>query len=1599
MDPREIRIFISSTFQDMESERAQLLNKTFPILKSRAAERNVTVTEVDLRWGITADEAENGKTVKICLDEIEKSRPFFIGLLGDRYGWVPDEDERRTWTIDEHGYEWLEKAFSQGLSITEIEMEYGALRCEYPLHAYFYIKKQDCQDEDPRQKNLKDRIRTQSRYPHAEYTDAEDLQALIIRDFQELLDQLYPMTSVNEVENRIEKKEFYLSQKRAGYIPDTHHINQLNNFIMSADNKILVVSGESGMGKSALLSYWSANSPLMQQDCECLLFITGLENHKLSVSTLCERFSWEASQMTSSSGKRKVLVIDALQDLDFKRNEENLEWLDELSADKIIVAVSSSSPLTDTLKFKGVEMLEIKPLHFHQREQLAFHYFEKYRKHLSEQQMHYIVMPAASIRNTRMFMLLLDEIRRFGNFDLLTTFMEQIAKTQSDEELLDFLLQRKAESFKNIKYPDMSEIVLSVLLLSLEGLSLNDLVAVTGIPTLHCAEFLSSSPNMISMIEGRYMVNGLALQKAIWNKWLDGTEEKRKFRSKLRSWLIRHYKSEVERTDGDEKDHNLQNLVFQYWKDGNVKELYRCISPFHFFRHQFIENPHLLLQYWETILSDESVSYSPHIYFDEISVMFLSLESEEDVYTGEWGQLQIQSDLNVLLQFCTLFTDNIAKAQCVLQIANDVIRFYEELSCDGKHDKIRWMVFAGNMEFQIGNFQEGMAAYRNVELEMQDAPDVNILRTVLNNQAEIYIRLAEKAVKAGDRKAAEDYATQSINVYSELIDSEIMKNTCSKRELGNLYSNLSSACRVSGNEKKAREMQEKSMELYIGDRGMNQQDTAIELNNMAITSLDSGDLHDALAKVEKALQVSRNVYGEMSFLTTNCLLTKALVLVQMGEKVKCSEVIDQVFDQEGNFALDSETLDHLEVIEKICANSLGDKRRALRAAMAQVQLSSRLDVVRTAEACSSCAGYLLLLNDFSNSTLWYQNSISLWRRMGRYDKVIATTGLMSRIFYIAKEYEKGIECLTDSLEIAEKHHIVHEPSLPLIWKNLSAFYRIIEDSDRAACSLDKAIALQMEMISDKDPNDDPMLQMMLEERKELTCQTPENNEDISLPMIDQDEELEEFCSFVDKDEHLIRLFAKGTEAFRIQDFDTAAQIFDAAVEHCRVTDGSAVALALLLRYQAFTYELIGNKAHLDAAQEIYEEAYGIAMDFQEYRIAERIVKEQAEFMWNMEDWDQAMSCYCKQLGPAIATYGFQDEHTIGALNNLCVVMSLSSREYTWELVHLGIIVIELSKSKPSEFGNLIDSMTRFVSRALEKCNVTESFQYNLVQSIIETIDFLWDEDCQFSSYQLNGLLESICTDDPSLQLTRDFKYWQNYAFYHLYNADYGKTETAMEKLMEMPDQVPGKGELDGTIQFLRESVDFHYLRFGKLIRDADCGPHTPDAFIFICTLLIEGKDRELKRFLQTQDEPEDQLDAMLYHCAKSYSGLEKNLPELIERQNDAGGDAFIAMMCIAACLYKEGLQDEAEGYFDGARDELKSDLLDLESLLQYEGFETDLENIYMKFFGTIWYLQQTGQKAEVKYYLQELEKCFEADDSVKLNYLPAFEKLTGRTAD
>jgi len=92
-DGRSVRIFLSSTFRDFGEERDLLVRRIFPSLRAKLRDRLVELVDVDLRWGITAEQSERGEVLPICLAEIDRARPYFVAMLGERYGWIPQADK------------------------------------------------------------------------------------------------------------------------------------------------------------------------------------------------------------------------------------------------------------------------------------------------------------------------------------------------------------------------------------------------------------------------------------------------------------------------------------------------------------------------------------------------------------------------------------------------------------------------------------------------------------------------------------------------------------------------------------------------------------------------------------------------------------------------------------------------------------------------------------------------------------------------------------------------------------------------------------------------------------------------------------------------------------------------------------------------------------------------------------------------------------------------------------------------------------------------------------------------------------------------------------------------------------------------------------------------------------------------------------------------------------------------------------------------------------------------------------------------------------------------------------------------------------------
>ena len=90
----KVRVFISSTFLDMQKERDVLNLEVLPRIEGICNKMGVAFSMIDLRWGIREEDVANGHVLQLCLEEVQHCKPYFIGMIGNRYGTILNSIDR-----------------------------------------------------------------------------------------------------------------------------------------------------------------------------------------------------------------------------------------------------------------------------------------------------------------------------------------------------------------------------------------------------------------------------------------------------------------------------------------------------------------------------------------------------------------------------------------------------------------------------------------------------------------------------------------------------------------------------------------------------------------------------------------------------------------------------------------------------------------------------------------------------------------------------------------------------------------------------------------------------------------------------------------------------------------------------------------------------------------------------------------------------------------------------------------------------------------------------------------------------------------------------------------------------------------------------------------------------------------------------------------------------------------------------------------------------------------------------------------------------------------------------------------------------------------
>jgi hypothetical protein len=348
----------------MHQERDHLVRVVFPELKERCRTRHVQLVDVDLRWGVTEADAEHGKALDICLDEIDSCRPYFLGILGHRYGFVP-EGHRHSITAQEiyHGvlHGSVPKQVVDLRKILEEQLEGRTLSSEqknclvrcyrWDADKRKYLLQEDVAPEDADiirsvfarystyqkdrsffffrsealsrqiagsktsdflEQNQEDRDKLESlkkeivdaELPHFEYGDIEAFGQLVLNTLWKRIEAEAAQSPSQErdwLEQEAELHELFMADRTRRFVGRRDLLDRMHGFCNRDGNpSLLVITGEPGCGKSALIARFTEEALRRHPDRLILGHCVGASPSSTSLRQMLRRLCTHLNRATGA---------------------------------------------------------------------------------------------------------------------------------------------------------------------------------------------------------------------------------------------------------------------------------------------------------------------------------------------------------------------------------------------------------------------------------------------------------------------------------------------------------------------------------------------------------------------------------------------------------------------------------------------------------------------------------------------------------------------------------------------------------------------------------------------------------------------------------------------------------------------------------------------------------------------------------------------------------------------------------------------------------------------------------------------------------------------------------------------------------------------------------------------------------------------------------------------------------------------------------------------------------------------------------------------------------------------------------------------------
>ncbi|MGB3074658.1 MAG: tetratricopeptide repeat protein, partial [Chitinophagales bacterium] len=823
-----------------------------------------------MRWGIAEEQSTRKETLKLCLDEIKACRPFFIGLLGERYGWIPGDDafssdlkEEQPWLNDLHGK-----------SVTELEILHGVLNNpEMAGRAYFYFRdpsyaakrgedfhsenNESAQKQDDLKKLIRASCANKNIPLHETYPEPAALAALVLEHLKTAIEVQFPLEDIPDpLDREALDHEAFAEIRCRTYIGRPDYYESLDSHA-AGDGVPLVLLGDSGSGKSALLAnwikHWKEKHP---NDFIFQHYIGGTADSsvhwKLMIRLMAEikRWSDDTEELPRSNddtlrdfplwlskarikaerdGFRFIVVLDALNQLEDKDHGQLLGWLPEhpfKGALRLIVSTLPGESLDKLEKRKWLS-LKVELLTIEERKRMIAEYLARFSKNLDDSRLNRIA-ESKTASNPLYLKILLDELRVTGAHDKLDELLNDYLGANDIPSLLSKVLARYQRDYEHDRKNLVSD-SLSLIWAARRGITEVELLQLLKPDNLPQLPIATWAPLRGALEEGLINRGGILnfahdfLRQAVEITFLPDLDKKDDYRI-----VLADYFEALPITA-----RNCDELPWLLYYAELFQRLRNCLLDI----DRFIE----------IFERDE----------DEFRAYWLSINEERSM-----GKAYVDS-------FNKWVTNKSSNHYSISFVANQLGLFMYHASLNNEAEiLLRW-----GLEIDVDDFSNGQPDYIRLNNLAQLMQETNRL-----DEAEVLMRRALKIIEVIFGKDHQNAAI-ALNNLARLLQAtnrQFEAEPLYKQALrifessfgdGHPYviktlNNLGWLLKVTNRHGEAETMMRKALKMNEESFGKNHPSLGLHLNNLAVLLQDTNRLGEAEPLMKRALEIDEGGFGK-----------------------------------------------------------------------------------------------------------------------------------------------------------------------------------------------------------------------------------------------------------------------------------------------------------------------------------------------------------------------------------------------------------------------------------------------------------------------------------------------------------------------------------------------------------------------------------------------------------------------------------------------------------------------------------------------------------------------------------------------------------------